>query len=261
MGRGDSQRTIRDLKEKLAVCTKQLQSNRQNSHILSQSSMEAYGGLTLAVILGVLSMTYWLRALLFIGLMGLWGDFLWRSPFTYKWHKPIKTVVISGVIFGIGWVGWANVKTAYDAYEFPANVRYITTYGPADPRTKVHPWGIDGIAAGVVKVNGDLLQHFSDRYNLVAICFIWDGKEDFIDSDGISKSAAFDITSGEISMLVPWNEKFIATVEQHGYGQTNYGVLLVPKNVSPDSFSSIRSAQKKGAKLLEHGATGDRPLF
>lgn len=74
-------KSVEKFKKKLAQCEARLHKaqNPQGAHPLSQSSMEAYSGIALAIVLGVFPMTYWLKGIMFVGLMALCGDFVWRS--------------------------------------------------------------------------------------------------------------------------------------------------------------------------------------
>jgi len=100
-----------------------------------------------------------------------------------------------------------------------------------------------------------MLTRFSNDYKLVAVCFHADGREDFKDARGVSKSGKFDIRPGQIEMPIYWNDQFVSELKPTTRGGTNYAVLLVPLNVTTDSFTSIREAISEGAKLLESAAT------
>lgn len=224
---------------------------------LSRSSIEAYVGIAIGIILGVLPMTWWIRIILFAVLAFVCGDFIWRSPVTYRWRKFLKGPLASVVVLYIGWVGWGNVRKAYQESEAPPEGQYMLSYGGLDPNAGVvhsktpHFVGTPG---GKIIVNGYLLGKYADKYQLIATCFQWSGSGDFKDAHDISKSGLFDIAPMEISMTIPWNAQFMDELE-HSYGGINYAVLLVPRGLSPETFTSLRAAMDKGAKLLQSAAT------
>lgn len=139
----------------------------------------------------------------------------------------------------------------------PVNM-YMTKYGTtaqtsqeivADTAGNV----ISGTASSDIEAAGYLLMKYAAQYKLVAVCFHWDGREDFKDVAGISKSAVYDIREAPIPIRLDWNKKFVLEVVKNHARQTNYALLLVPNKVRRDSFSSIREALKKGAYILQTG--------
>jgi pimeloyl-ACP methyl ester carboxylesterase len=139
----------------------------------------------------------------------------------------------------------------------PAGVEFVMSYGTYDDAgvTTYHPPGsppqvIAGNTASKVVVYGNLLGKFKDRYKVAAICFLYDGMQDPKDTKGISKSAAFDIIDGPITMAIPWNDQFLSLFLA-GKRHTNYVVLLLPHDLLPSQFDSIREATDKGAIFVE----------
>jgi len=114
-------RSLRDEKEEA--------SKAEPAGPLSRSSLEAYTGIVIGIVLAVLPMTYWLRAILFFILLVVCADFTWRSPFTYRWPYLVKTLAVAVVMPGLGWVAYGNVSKAYQDSEFPPDAKYIIYYG------------------------------------------------------------------------------------------------------------------------------------
>ncbi len=72
-----------------------------------------------------------------------------------------------------------------------------------------------------------------------------------IDTDDaeLLKSSARDIVDGPISMLIPLTENFRNEYRQGDRG-TNFYLLIVPKEVSPSQFDTLRQAKALGAKII-----------
>jgi hypothetical protein len=223
---------------------------------LERSSMEAYAGIAIGLVLALLPLTWQIKAALFLVLCALCADFAWRSPLTFSWPKRLKTLVVLAIVIWLGKVGWENVQKQIHDEEFPSGAQYLTGWGSFDregvqfARVPSGPPKIKGITASKVEVDGTRLRRYMDRYRVAAVCFHWDGMQDVSDTKGISKSAVFDIISGPIQIAIPWNDQFIREGENGATG-TGYILLLLPKNLSPFKFETVREATDKGAVILQ----------
>jgi pimeloyl-ACP methyl ester carboxylesterase len=160
-----------------------------------------------------------------------------------------------------------NAKTAHSSPKepapderYPAPVEYLSSWGSFDSKPITlaispgnPPQVVDGNAMSKLEVYGNLLRKWKDRYKVAAVCFFYDGKQDPKDTTGISKSAAFDIVDSIIEIVIPWNDQFLNTLKNGAKG-TNYVLLLLPKDLLPSQFDSLREATDKGAVMMErHG--------
>lgn len=224
---------------------------------LSRSSIEAYVGIAIAVVLAVQPMTWWLRIPLFLILVGVVADFGWRSPFTFRWNEAAKGFIC---LLAAGWVGWAgfqNVINARNTERFPPNVMYMASWGAANPggvtiyyNDKNGKGGhIQGEAASRVVVQGSEVEKFAKDYRLWAACLHLSGLLDPKDLP-VSGSAIFDIDGPEISMKIPWSDRFQLEAI-NGQGGTNYVLMLIPKSVKSANFATIRDALNQGAVQLQ----------
>jgi hypothetical protein len=144
--------------------------------------------------------------------------------------------------------------------KYPAAVEYLASWGTFDlnpvsiaSSPGSPPQVIAGNASSKVEVYGNLLKKWKDRYKVAAVCFFYDGKQDPKDTPGISKSAAFDIVDEIIVIVIPWNDQFLNILKAGAKG-TNYVLLLLPKDLLPSQFDSLREATDKGAIMMErHG--------
>jgi hypothetical protein len=88
---------------------------------------------------------------------------------------------------------------------------------------------------------------------LIGLVFHWKGEVDILDTKGLQKSEPYDYTKGEKFLLITPDEQFRADV-QRGDAGTNYWVLEVPDNIDKTQFSTIRQAQKLGAKIVSQNS-------
>jgi hypothetical protein len=253
---GKNANTINKLKREIAALQTRLQEREGGKGPLSRSSMEAYAGISIGAVLAVIPMNYWIRAILFVVLCFVASDFIWRSPLSWKWPIAIRVLLVAVVLVALSYVGGLNVEQAYRQAGVPPEAKYMVAYGALDENTKVwrNPVKIEGMAAGKIVVNGYILGKFSSRYKLVATCFHWNGLGDVKDAKEISKSGAFDIRDAEITIPIPWNKQFIEELNIYTHG-TNYVLLMIPKKVSLDSFTSVREALDEGGYILGQGVT------
>jgi hypothetical protein len=219
---------------------------------LNRSSLEAYAGIVIGLVLALLPMTWWLRILLFLGLIFFTADFIWRSPFTFKWKPSVRRLFAAIAAAWIIWVGFGNVKKAYLDQYLPSNINCLVSWGPAAPGeiSNTFPRQYVGVKAGAVTVDGSKLLHFASRYKLLAVCFHSYGLVDVKDIENLSKSATFDITNEKIRIVIPWSDPFFSELQTGSEG-TNYRLLLVPNNLKPDSFRTLGQAANQGALMVE----------
>lgn len=252
----DTNKLLRDQIEKNKHLLKQLRSlQTKEVGVLGRSSIEAYAGITIAVLLALLPMTWWLRIVMFIVLSLVWCDFAWRSPATYTLPPRVRVVFAAAVIIAVGCFAVPNVTTQYHQEQFPPGVFYATSWGALGESVGVvrpkngGPAYVVGEKASKMVVNGALMTRFSKHYRIMILCFHYSGAEDATDLENLSKSKPFDITDGLITIVIPWSsgfeEEFI-----NGASGSNYAVLLVPSD-KPTTFGTIRDATKSGAVVLQ----------
>jgi len=231
---------------------------------MERSTFEAYAGLTVAILTVVLPMSWQLRAALWATLCLIYGDFAWRSLVTSEWRRFWKVILTAVVVGLIGWAGWTNVQHQIREEDLPPITSFVLTTGPVNevrnlttliPRSPSDPVIVQsGVAANFLIANGDALiktRYAARKYRLVAISFFYDGLIDARDVKDLSKSGAFDISKGEITLRIPWTDQYLRRFLRGDRG-TNYYLLLVPKNLSPSDFDTIRQATEKGAIVLQH---------
>ncbi len=221
---------------------------------LSRSSLEAYTGIAVGVMLGVFPVTWWMRILMFLILETVAVDFVMRSPFTIKWWKFVKYALCIAVVMLLGFVAINNVQDAYTLSRVPPPDQYMLSYGSLDPNLllKFPPLSLTGKPGGLVSAAGYLLGKYAKDYRLVAVCFHYRGTSDFKDVKNISKSAAFDIAPYSMELSIQWNNTYMSELSSGIIGPY-YVLLMVPKELSVDSFDSVREAMAKGAIILNAG--------
>jgi hypothetical protein len=224
---------------------------------LGRSSIEAYAGIGIGIVLAVQPMTWWLRVALFAILVFVCGDFCWRSPFTYKWNVIVKGGLCVAIAAWLGYVGWGNIRAAYQDDLFPKDMEYLKSWGPENMSFRVvagesRPF-YTAVPASRIVVFGLRLTRFSKKFKLMGVCFFSDPYKDPADVPNVSKSSLFDIDGDDLTIRIPWNGSYVDALEKNARG-TDYFLLLVPGSFTDLNFSTLREAQESGAIELEwHG--------
>lgn len=229
---------------------------------LSRSSIEAYAGIALAIVLAVLPMTWWLRAALFIVLAVVVGHFLWRAPLAYRLPKSVRSIVI---VLTVGWLVWVGQKNVIDARNialFPPGVPYIRNWGPLVSTRKITTDNdgrkeLEGSGSKII-VDGSKAEQLSDGYRLWGAVMFWDGTIDPMDVRSISKSSLFDITPDEMTIIIPWSREFTDIYLQPQRPiSASYVLIALPKSVGLDkvaAFKNVRDALDAGGVILQKAA-------
>jgi hypothetical protein len=102
-----------------------------------------------------------------------------------------------------------------------------------------------------VTVDGNEIYKYSP-WRVMAVAFIWTPDKDVNDVQELQKSTAFDIRKDEMVFLFKGSPKL---VDQFNKGAPiNYAVIILPKNLTPDSFVTLRQAKELGARIFEIGS-------
>jgi hypothetical protein len=243
-------RRITELQDQLRKAVAARSEEEAKKAKLSRSSMEAYSGVGIGIVLAVLPMTWYLRLALFIILTAICGDFCWRSPFTYKW-KPWTKVILCLVVLGaVAQTGVKNVRKAYIDDRFPPNIPYLILWGGNSDPLRVTPSGnVVGMLGSHVTVDGTKAMRYADDYRLWAACFHEGGLIDPNDTP-VSGSNLFDIESRAIEIQIKWGPIFLREIA-NGDRTTDYVIMLIPKKVTSPSFTTLRGAVDKGGVILQ----------
>ena len=125
------------------------------------------------------------------------------------------------------------------------SIKWMTSWGPVLPFDPSHEkLGINA--------NGHLLlQRFGADYRIAGVAFHYFGTGDIKDSTGLQKSGLFDLEDRQINMYIFPDQKFTQEVVQAHLGATTYFLLVIPKSVRLDQFSTVRQAESLGAIALD----------
>jgi hypothetical protein len=135
-------------------------------------------------------------------------------------------------------------------------------------QVQISSWGPDAPMGSVLNI--DQLQNLKvtadgshaststrNKYRVAAIAMHYDGTRDANDVEFLVKSNEYDIADGVISILIPISPRFRADYGPPlNWRGTGYALLLVPKEISMDKFSTLRQAQSLGVKILGTGGGG-----
>jgi hypothetical protein len=103
--------------------------------------------------------------------------------------------------------------------------------------------------------NGNRFWPYREAYRIAFACFFWEGQSDPDDSTQVLISKAFDISRGNVQMLIQWNPSFEAAFQSAASNNApciNYTLLMVPNGIDVQKATTIREAKSMGAKQVWH---------
>lgn len=115
-------------------------------------------------------------------------------------------------------------------------------------------WGPTGTPDGFTRASVTLHILTPDRLRtdrLAAVCYHDTGLIDHSDIE-LSKSGLYDIAEGSQSMLIKYSDTFLAEL-QRGQRGTVYTILLVPRGITMERFTTLRQAEALGVRLVFAG--------
>lgn len=124
----------------------------------------------------------------------------------------------------------------------PPPVKYLESYGNSRSSSGLY---------GALTVDTSKLQDKAKAYRLVGVAMRWNGTSDQMDWKPIEKSGPYDISTDQ--------SQFIFIQDDAGFLSGNgtlveqFFLLLVPRNIQPDQFSTLREAENLGAQILDSG--------
>jgi hypothetical protein len=119
-------------------------------------------------------------------------------------------------------------------------------YGMGPPGSGPMPWNRQTIYE---QVDGRCFTEQESKYNLLGAAFHSFGVVDRVDETLTGLGRPHEISSSDIVLTIVLSESFLDVVTKGGRG-TNYVILLLPKNLSTDQFSTIRQAKSLGAIVV-----------
>jgi hypothetical protein len=81
------------------------------------------------------------------------------------------------------------------------------------------------------------------------VAFRYFGNGDILDSRDLQKSGLYDIKDESITIFIHLDQSFVETMRRER--GTSYYLLLVPKAVQMDQFTTPREAESLGVKLID----------
>ena len=110
--------------------------------MLERTTLEAYAGIAIAIIIAMVPMIWELKLLAFIVLAGLATDVAWRSPWTYKWsliNKVIGSAIGLVIVASIGWRPVAKQYLEDNKPTLAAFRIYLTSLRNCEFQSPPHP--------------------------------------------------------------------------------------------------------------------------
>ena len=102
-----------------------------------------------------------------------------------------------------------------------------------------------------VGIDGNEIYKYSPA-RVMAAAFVWMIDQNPDDVGNLQKSVTLDIRKGQIEFLFRGDQTFLDQIN-HG-APINYVVIILPKNVSRDSFATLQQAKDLGARVISIGS-------
>ena len=112
------------------------------------------------------------------------------------------------------------------------------------------PLGVNSNTTGMV-VDGLKLTRYSSQYRIAGVAFHASGLKDGFDVNSLQKSSLYDIIEGQTRVIIQLDKQFLDELHS-GVSGTNYVLVLLPKSINMNQFSTLHEAKALGAKI---GAT------
>ena len=206
---------------------------------------------------GVMTIGWGLSFFIYGVLTGLfaWAYWNWSGV---RWARSLHHI-IGGLIIGLFlFFSFLGVHKQYQKdHQSERDIEgSIIQWGPAEPtdfQIQVNPLVITGTPRSAILVNGSILSDFAGDYRIIMAANKNDDTKAILDRD-LSKSVAQDIRDGQIPIAIPWNDEFIKLLVA-GWKYTGYTLLLCPKTINSEMFSTMRQAFAFGC-FKAKGVTG-----
>jgi hypothetical protein len=210
-------------------------------------------GLLAGIFLVIFAPPLLFKAILLTAVLIGFVIFIHRSHWTHKWSKSLKATVSSIIVLSLGGLTVPQLLNDWNVEQTPVPVfNYIITWGPGQIASYPGP----PVTATFEHIAGHLLFRYRSRYKLVGVCFHANTIASDVRDRVLQKSVAYDIVDEPEALRIDLDEGF--QKEELSVRGTSYALLLVPKNVSPSQFSTIRQAEAMGAVMVQ-GTTGPLP--
>jgi hypothetical protein len=100
-------------------------------------------------------------------------------------------------------------------------------------------------------VDGSEIYKYAQMRVMVA-GFHWKPDRDVDDVDDLQKSAAYDIRKEIIHFQIKADQKFINQYNMDA--PNNYALIILPRDLTPQNFATLRQAKTAGAKVINLGS-------
>jgi|SRR5579885_3203719 len=105
-----------------------------------------------------------------------------------------------------------------------------------------------------VTANGDRFWPWRDKYKFASGCLVYDGLGDPLDAHQLQVSQLHDIRKGREDLLVKWSPSFLEMIQTRKVTSLNYVLMLIPNQINPGSFDTLRQAKAMGVRVVFNAA-------
>jgi hypothetical protein len=152
-------------------------------------------------------------------------------------------------IFAVIYIA-APLVISFSDSNFDDYLLYYGTNPPGFSYRQNDPNSFAGARVGTIKADGRLIsENIGNGYKLFGILFHHSHAIDPKDEADISKSGPYDVTSQEIDIQIPWNQRFFDELIAGMHG-TSYALVAIPSRNSSEKFDSVRDVINLGGRVL-----------
>lgn len=98
-------------------------------------------------------------------------------------------------------------------------------------------------------VNGDALAAYKSEYRMVLACFVTDGTQGILDASNLRLSKEYDIADGGVFLRAVFSDAYSQTLKTQAIHTMWLALLLLPSNVEPDQFKTLRQARNLKVRI------------
>jgi hypothetical protein len=157
--------------------------------------------------------------------------------------RQIFLLILVAASLVSGSVGWYSIHRIYERMPY---AKFQSRHNRQGAMTSY-----GGIVYGQTRihVDGDAIISYKDDYKLAAVGLHYFGTTDINDVSDLNKTDLYDITPGDLTLVIVWSSKFLEELNRV-HGGTNYASMLVPNKVGMNQFSTIRQAESMGVIII-----------
>jgi hypothetical protein len=170
-----------------------------------------------------------------------------REKPRFIWLKRYWPTLVTLLLF---------VLIGYDIYDCHHSVE-IPEWDEARAAPLVINYGGDPDGC-FMTIDSKSLVAYARDYQLAIGCFFYGGTQDVLDAPNLQVSNLYDIKEGQILIRITYSQGYLLYRQTQHAGLGNIALLLIPKGIASDQFSTLRQARNLKVKIpaIQAGGSG-----